>query len=265
MVELNEFDIFFKITGNALGIIGGLPSSYIYRFPEYEDSFIMATGIHSADENWAWIKSCNYSRQLLIEVVEKFESTKLQFMWPIFPDSNVQMGNDMDELGLLTRSSFSAMVFDSNIDCARNADGVELSLRTKRVSTQKDALLWADTCWKGYTEEGESTQPEFVKFAENVVQSDELILSLGYIGNEPVGTYMLCRSKGLYISHFCVLPKLRNLGIGSLFMNEIMNYNNSIGNRYIVLLATESGKGLYLKFGFRSIAEIVIRSFSGNI
>ena len=265
MADYNDYEVFFKNAGNALKTIGALPSSYIYRFPEYEDSFIMSTGIHSTDENWAWIKSSSYSKELLTEVIKIFESKSLKFMWPIFPEPNIQMESDMDELGLLARTTFSAMIFDSNTDFARRPDVQGIDFRIIRVINPKDALLWADTCWKGFTEERESPQPEIFKFAENAVLCDKLYLSLGYIENKPVGAFMLCRSQGLYISHFSILPKLRSLGIGSLFMNEIMNYNNSIENRFIVLLATKTGKGFYEKFGFRSIAEISIRSFSEKI
>jgi ribosomal protein S18 acetylase RimI-like enzyme len=111
-------------------------------------------------------------------------------------------------------------------------------------------------------DEEEAPQPEFIRFAQNAVSNDKLSLFTGFNEDKPVGAYMLSVSPALYISHFSVLPKFRGIGIGSLFMNEIMNYNNSIRNRYIVLLATKSGRGLYRKFGFRSIADIHIRAFS---
>jgi ribosomal protein S18 acetylase RimI-like enzyme len=262
MADLNEFDVFFINAGNALEIIGGLPSSYFYRFPEFEDSFIMATGIKCADENWAWIKRDSYSRELLVEVIRKFECKSLEFFWPIFPGSNTQMEIDMDELGLLARETLSAMIFDSNIDAASKIDGIDLCLRTTKALSSQDALLWANTCWKGFMDEEETPQPEFIRFAQNAVSNDKLSLFTGFNADKPVGVYMLCESQGLYISHFCVLPKFRGMGVGSLFMNEIMNYNSSMRNRFIVLLATKSGRGLYRKFGFRSVAEVHIRSFS---
>jgi ribosomal protein S18 acetylase RimI-like enzyme len=256
---MREFDIFFRSIGNALEIIGGLPSSYIYHFTD--DSFIMATGVRFADENWAWITSENYSRELLVEVVKKFESISLQFIWPIFPNSDAQMEIDMDEFGLLKRAAMSAMIFDSNLDFVCSSDS---RFKTTKASTSEEALLWADVCWRGFSE-GEGAQPEFVEFARSAVFNDNLKLILGYIESEPVGSYMLCENRGIYISHFCVLPKWRNLGVGSLLMSEIMEYNNMAQNSTIVLLATSSGERLYKRFGFRNIANIPIRSFSDEI
>ena len=265
MDDLSELDVFYRDTGNALEIIGGLPSSCFYRFPGLLNSFIMATGINSADENWVWIKNEDYSRELLIEVIKMYEKKSLQFMWPVFPDSNIQMESDMDEFGLFARATFNAMIFDSKTDSSHKIHSSELKLLTKMAITSEDASLWADTCWKGFSSEEETPPPEFVRFAQNAVLNDKLILKLGFIENKPVGTYLLCAGSGVYISHFTILSKLRNIGIGSLFMNEIMNYNSSVNNRFLVLLSTQSGRGLYSKFGFRNIADVTIRSFSEDI
>jgi GNAT superfamily N-acetyltransferase len=256
---MREFDIFFRNTGNAFEILGELPSSYFCRFSD--DSFIMSTGVRCADENLAWIKSEDYSRELLIEVIKNFESKSLQFIWPIFPDSDSQMEFDMDELGLLKKKTMSAMIYDSNSDfvCASNS-----KFRTTRAFTPEEALIWADVCWRGFSEE-EEQQPEFIEFAQNAVLNDKLKLVIGYIENEPVGSYMLCGSQGTYLSHFSVLPKWRNLGVGSLLMNEIVDYDDLMQNRFRVLLATSSGERLYKRFGFRNIANIPIRSFSDEI
>ena len=263
MVYLNEYEIFFNITGNSLEIIGGLPSSYLHHF--FEDSFIVATGAPSADENWAWIKSIDYSRSLLIEVASQFERKSLQFMWPIFPDSVNQMIFDMDELGLLARTTMSAMIFDSNLDHAYKINEINSKFKTAKVLTLEDALLWSDVCWRAFSQVEEELQPEFVRFAQNAVLNDKLKLVLGYFENEPVGCYMLTLSRGMYLSHFAVLPKWRNIGLGSLLMNEIMDYNNRAQNRYLALLATSSGERLYNKYGFRNIADIPIRSFCERI
>ena len=286
---MTDFDIFFENAGSSLEVMGSLPSSYFHRFPGVE-SFIIATGIRYADENWAWIKSGSYSRELLIEVIEKFKKKSLQFIWPVFPDSDIQMWLDMDELGLLTRKIFGAMIFDFAVDlqqfdktlagnvAVRDApQGVplgecehvsaDLKLSAKRAFTPEDALLWAVTCWKGFTESetGKDVPPEFVSFAQNAVLNDKLRLVLGYIEKKPIGTFMLCKCDGIFISHFTVLTEWRNLGAGSFLMNELMNYSSSIKNRYLVLIATAAGERLYKKFGFRRVADIPIRSFSEDV
>jgi len=260
MADLNEFDVFYRNAGSALEVIGSFPSSYFHRFPGLE-AFIMATGIRSADENWAWIKSNSYSRELLIEVISKFEERQLQFIWPVFPDSSVQMGLDMDELGLVVREVLNAMIFDSAFVHVNDKSG-DLKLKTTKALTSKDATLWADTCWRGFAKEKETLQPEFVRFAQSAVLNDKLSLVLGYVENEPVGTFMLCENEGFFISHFSVLPEWRNLGIGSLLMNELMNYTYFIKKRYLVLIATKQGERLYKKFGFKNVGSISIRSLN---
>ena len=263
MASLSKYEIFFKITGCSLEIIGGLPSSCINRF--FADSFLIDTGVRSADENWAWIKSNDYSSELLNKVISEFKSKSLQFMWPVFPDATSQMKIDMDELGLLERTTMSAMVFDSNLDHAHKIKDINPKLKTTKALTAEDALLWADVCWRAFSEGEEELQPEFASFAQNAVLNDKLKLTIGYFENEPAGCYMLTLSRGIYISHFAVLPKWRNLGLGSLLMNDIMDYNNKSQNRYIALLATNSGEKLYNKYSFRSIAIIPIRSFCERI
>ena len=263
MTDSSEYEIFLKITGSALGIIGGLPSSCLHHF--FENSFIIATGVRSADENWAWIKSGDYSRELLTKVIRKFECKSLQFMWPVFPDSISQMELDMDELGLLKRTTMSAMIFDSYIDNVHKINEINSKFRTTKAATIEDAFIWADVCWRAFSEIEEEVQPEFVRFAQNAVLNDKLKLVFGRLENIPVGCYMLTESRGIYISHFAVLPKWRNFGLGSLLMNEIMDYNSVVQNRYIVLLATSSGGKLYSKYGFRNIADIPIRSFCEEI
>jgi GNAT superfamily N-acetyltransferase len=263
MAEVNEYEIFLEITGGALEIIGGLPSSCLHRF--FEGSFILATGVRSADENWAWIKSNDYSRALLIEIISIFKSKSLQFIWPVFPNTNNQMRFDMDELGLLERETMSAMVFDSNLDKAHKINEIKPKFTSTRVLAAEDALLWADVCWKAFSESEEELQLEFVSFAQNAVSNDKLKLVLGYFENEPAGCYMLTRSRGIYISHFTVLPKWRRLGLGSFLMNEIIDYNYMAQNRYLTLLATSSGEKLYNKYGFRNLASITIRSLCERI
>ena len=265
MNNIDEFDIFFRGIGSALEVIGSLRSSYFHRFAGLE-AFIIATGVRYADENWAWVKSDNYSRELLIEVIEIFKEKSLQFIWPVFPDSDVQMWLEMDDYGLFTRKIFRAMIFDTSIDVYENSH-IDLKFSVKRATTREDALLWAGTCWKGFSEADteENVPQEFVELACNAVLDDRISLVLGYIEEEPVGTFMLCKCEGIMISHFCVLPEWRSLGAGSALMNELMCYNTILNNRYIVLIATTAGERLYKRFGFRSVGDIDIRSFSENI
>ena len=264
----DDFDIFFKNTGSALEVIGSLPSSYLYRFPGL-DAFILSTGVRYADENWVWVKSDSYSQELLIEVVERFKEKSLQFIWPVFSDSDIQMSLDMDDFGLLTRKIFRAMILDSAVDkfTTNLYNPAYLRFSARRAITPEDALLWAATCWKGFTEaETEEDVPrEFVELACNAALNDRMSLVLGFVNEEPAGTFMLCKGDGIMVSHFCVLPALRNLGVGNALMNEIIGYNNLIRNRYLVLVATIAGERLYRKFGFRNVADVAIRSFSENI
>lgn len=50
------------------------------------------------------------------------------------------------------------------------------------------------------------------------------------------------------------IPEHRNKGLGTVLLDKIMEYAKSIGCAKVVLNATDSGKNLYEKFGFKDVA-----------
>lgn len=61
--------------------------------------------------------------------------------------------------------------------------------------------------------------------------------------------------KTIWIAHIIVTPKHRNKGIGSLIVNELLHILADNSVETISLIATELGKPVYVKAGFRPITE----------
>ena len=61
--------------------------------------------------------------------------------------------------------------------------------------------------------------------------------------------------KTSWIAHIIVTPKHRNKGIGSLIVNELLHILADNSVETISLIATELGKPVYVKAGFRPITE----------
>jgi GNAT superfamily N-acetyltransferase len=60
-----------------------------------------------------------------------------------------------------------------------------------------------------------------------------------------------------WLAHIIVAEDCRNIGIGYLVTNHIINYLHDKGCKSLLLIATEMGEGLYRKFGFETIGEYI--------
>ena len=60
-----------------------------------------------------------------------------------------------------------------------------------------------------------------------------------------------------WLAHIIVAEDCRNLGIGNLLTNHIIDYLHDNGCKSLLLIATEMGEGLYRKFGFETVGEYI--------
>ena len=60
-----------------------------------------------------------------------------------------------------------------------------------------------------------------------------------------------------WLAHIIVAEDCRNIGIGYLLTNHIINYMHNRGCNSLLLIATEMGEGLYRKFGFDRVGEYI--------
>jgi len=55
------------------------------------------------------------------------------------------------------------------------------------------------------------------------------------------------------LSDMYTLPEYRNKGLGMNLLIKIMDYAKKLGYKKVILNATESGRRLYLKYGFKDV------------
>lgn len=55
------------------------------------------------------------------------------------------------------------------------------------------------------------------------------------------------------LSDMYTIPEYRNKGLGMKLLNCIMEYAKTLGYQKVVLNATDSGRRLYKRFGFKDI------------
>ncbi len=60
-----------------------------------------------------------------------------------------------------------------------------------------------------------------------------------------------------WLAHIIVDPRERKKGIGTLIVNELLRILSAQGVRTFLLIATEAGKSMYLRAGFRVVTEYI--------
>lgn len=112
------------------------------------------------------------------------------------------------------------------------------------VSNEKEAKVWADLFQKsfGYVI-GSNTVEKTLKHINYYIAFD---------GKKPVGTALTYVTNTVIGVHSVgIPPKNRRLGYAEQIMKALLNLGNRNKNEYMVLQASEMGKGLYLKLGFQ--------------
>ena len=60
-----------------------------------------------------------------------------------------------------------------------------------------------------------------------------------------------------WLAHIIVAEDYRNIGIGYLLTDHVINYLHARGCKSLLLIATEMGEGFYRKFGFETFGEYI--------
>lgn len=120
------------------------------------------------------------------------------------------------------------------------------------VSNKKEATIWAELFQKsfGYVI-GDKTVLKTLKNINYYLALD---------GNKPVGTTLTFETDSIIGAHSVgVPPHNRRKGYADKIMKALINKGIENNNEYMVLQASEMGKGLYLKLGFQ--ANFLIKNY----
>lgn len=109
-------------------------------------------------------------------------------------------------------------------------------------------------------------------FSRNM-PSDSFVAWLAIENDRIVGTSGLCfytlppsykniSGKAAYIMNMYTVPSCRNRGIAAGLFEKVLHEAKSLGYRKVCLHATDMGKSLYLKFGFKETDNEMVLNFT---
>jgi len=125
-------------------------------------------------------------------------------------------------------------------------------LRIELVTTDFEAKLWS----------------EFFKKSFGYTISSEIVIKtlkaidyyIAYHNNQPIGTAILHNTENAMGVHSVgIPPEMRRRGYAEQIMKLLINLAVEDGNEYITLQASDMGKNLYLKLGFKK--QFLIKNY----
>jgi ribosomal protein S18 acetylase RimI-like enzyme len=179
-----------------------------------------------------------------------FERKASPHIWPIFPGVPDEVCKYLTERGLVRDEDFYAMEADLRDVNPEEAVNNESSF----LHDEALARNWAECAWFGFDSE-ESPPDQFKSIVANMARRDEF--SLFDLKGEATG--MLCVSEGTAgIYYVATRPEFRRRGLGNTVMKALNGRARGLGCDKVTLLATPSGRPLYIKNGFEVSGTVKI-------
>ena len=119
------------------------------------------------------------------------------------------------------------------------------SLQLKKVSNKTDAALWSQLFFQAFNY---SIHPKTIVSSYNQIQ-----YLIAYIKDDPIGTAILFSTDNevMGIHSMGIIPEKRRNGYAEQMMVKMLVTSKAQGFKYATLQASNMGKGLYLKLGFK--------------
>lgn len=159
---------------------------------------------------------------------------------PIWGANLSNSANSLEELGFTYKFSQVGMSIqlDQNF---RDSSNVKI----QRVTGESDAALWSELFKKSFGYR--------ISTAAIIKTKDLISYYIGFHGKNAVGTSALYlhRPSIAGIHSMGIIPEMRRRGFAEEILKQQLNLAKAQGAKYAVLQASDMGKGLYLKLGFR--------------
>lgn len=130
------------------------------------------------------------------------------------------------------------------------------TLTIEKVNNKKNAKQWEELFIQAFN----------YKIDHKVISANQhdLDFLIARHDHEPVGTALLHASEDniMGIHSMGIIPEQRRKGFAEQMMVNILSQSAEQGFKYSTLQASELGKGLYLKLGFKE--QFIIKSYSLN-
>lgn len=119
------------------------------------------------------------------------------------------------------------------------------NIKLRRVKDETTAQLWASLFHKAF---GYHISSRLV-----LKTCEEINYLIAYDHDLPIGTVIVHNSgrEQVGIHAMGIIPEMRRRGYAEQLMRSILSVTIAQGSRYATLQASEMGKGLYLKLGFK--------------
>jgi len=213
------------------------------------------SGLPYATENYLVLEPSDTPFDAL-RLISFLKASGLPFVAPVLPGIQQKLLSALDESQILPVLTFTAMSIDLS---GASKPGAESALL--RVTGEDLADTWGRVVWDGFDSGGAVTK-EYLSLARHMANLPENRLYLFCEEDTPVSSAMLHfteRSCGLY--YFSTIAGFRRRGYAKRLMQALAD---EAAREYgeLVLLATPEGLPFYRSFGFRTLAEISMRSNS---
>ncbi|MDR2779574.1 MAG: GNAT family N-acetyltransferase [Synergistaceae bacterium] len=228
---------------------------------EYPGLALYDGGVDDAYENYALRDPGHFAKtEKFSEEFEKSAKFGFDFfsragrphIWPLFPGVPDEAGNVLKRLGAERGEDFYAMSAD--------IAGTEPALKHDDVKTgespleETEARAWAESAWRGFGSD-ESAPESFIAFALGMAERREF--SLFHLSGRATGMLFAAgETCGVY--YISTLPEFRGRGLGGAVVDMLKARAAERGFGKVTLLATPSGRALYLKHGFADLGTVKI-------
>ena len=232
---------------SLLGIMGNFPGA---RYGAMPGVTLCDSGVGDAYENYALLGDGDSAKQPIELGLEFFRRNGRPHIWPLFPWIPDEAGEILESAGLVRDEDFQAMTAetqDSASDCA-NRD------ITGSIRGDGEASEWAACAWSGFDSDGGPPEP-FISNARNMARLGAFSL----VSTSGKATGMLFapgETCGIY--YVATHPKHRGRGLAGAIAEDLKSRALRLGFKRAALLATPSGRRLYLQHGFSDCGTVKI-------
>jgi GNAT superfamily N-acetyltransferase len=210
------------------------------------------SGVRDAYENYALMEPGRFSGEAVARGLEFFGRTDCPHIWPLFPGTRDEARAALEAAGLKRGDDFQAMT--AELGGEEPSSGGHAAKIEAPIKGESGAKAWAELAWRGFDSEGAPP----AKFAANAIAMarDERFF-LARAGDGAVGM-LFSDGKSCGIYYVATIPESRGRGMGGAIVGRLKSRARELGYGSVVLLATPSGRGLYLRHGFidRGTVEI---------
>lgn len=215
----------------------GTVCGYVYETEEY-----VVSSIPKSDwPNKFWLKQLNTSFEKPVFPKSLFNEEITFVQWELNGQKKVNIPD-----GLEIKNELKGMSIDLD-----DLDFNDYQVKIERVRDEYFALLWSRLFQKAF---GYRILPSTI-----IKTMNDISYYVAHFQDQPVGTVVLYQQDHdvAGIHSMGIPPEFRRKGFAESILKQILDLARRQGAKHAVLQASDMGKGLYLKTGFREDFRLI--------